>query len=155
MTPSMLRQEGQGDKNRDPALTVKFQKHRSQGVRGEPRNGLWHGPRPEGAPLGSANSCSPGRGLAPAPPTTLGSTKRRTACSQTSQTANVYEQRPEAHACGVRRGWEQEGNPAGQRNRSGRAAQFARNASTLIPAWRRIARRVPSGMSPGWFGTVV
>ena len=29
------------------------------------------------------------------------------------------------------------------------------NNSGSIPAWRRAARSVPSGTSPGWFGIVV
>src|SRR5207248_344514 len=30
-----------------------------------------------------------------------------------------------------------------------------KNTSALMSAWRRIARSVPSGISPGWFGIVV
>ncbi|MEN9667559.1 MAG: hypothetical protein RLZZ326_3922 [Planctomycetota bacterium] len=37
----------------------------------------------------------------------------------------------------------------------GASGGSSRNACTSTPAWRRIARSVPSGMSPGWFGIVV
>jgi len=37
----------------------------------------------------------------------------------------------------------------------GASGGSSRNSCTSTPAWRRIARSVPSGMSPGWFGIVV